>query len=183
MRNIIDFIGGSVGRVAGAGIVAGIFIVIFGVTPAIWFAELVKHPPPWLANGLLQLAVVIVGLALIWVSFRFNLWQKKQGAIDELAEDISWAIQNLLNKNPSTQPGEDLNAWVDDYNEWCARVSEKLENRAFFSKADQLHFERLGFIQPVSLTGEQKLDWWLSQLRLKFDRIRDIINWSQQRRH
>jgi hypothetical protein len=29
--------------------------------------------------------------------------------------------------------------------------------------------------------GDPRLDWPLSQLRLKFERLRDVINWTQER--
>jgi hypothetical protein len=61
-------------------------------------------------------------------------------------------------------------------------VSKKLENRAFFTRADQLHFDMLGFVPPVSMTNNQRFDWLLSMLALKFERLRDVINWTQQRR-
>jgi len=76
----------------------------------------------------------------------------------------------------------DAEAFERDYNEWCSKVSKKLEQRAFFTKSDQLHFERLGFIDALTMTGQVKYDWWLSQLRLKFERLRDIINWVQMRK-
>jgi hypothetical protein len=40
----------------------------------------------------------------------------------------------------------------------------------------------LGFIDRIALTGTPNFDALLSQLRLKLDRLRDVINWTQQRR-
>jgi len=44
-----------------------------------------------------------------------------------------------------------------------------------------LHFDRLGFIEPVGMTNDPSADHTLSMLRLKFDRLREIIVWVQQR--
>lgn len=126
-----------------------------------------------------------MGLALIYASLRFNLWDQRQKAVDELAEDVSWAIRDILNRPKPTNQAQVAQYVADldrEYREWCERVDRKLENRAFFTRADQLHFQRLGFIAPVVLTGIEAADYTLSQLNLKFDRLRDVINWVQQRR-
>src|SRR5262249_32083739 len=107
---------------------------------------------------------------------------KKQAALDDLAEDISFAIHDLLNCAPTPTTQDEIAKWKSDFEAWCDRVSKKLENRAFFTRADQLHFDRLGFIDPLFLTGQATLDRYLAQLRLKLDRLREVINWAQQRR-
>jgi hypothetical protein len=122
-----------------------------------------------------------VGLVIIGLSLWMNLWSKKQQTIDDLAEEMSWAIHDLLNRTPRPSTDEAVAKWESDFHQWCEKVSTKLENRAFFTRADQLHFDRLGFIEPVAMSGHQRFDWLLSQLRLKFDRLRDVINWTQQR--
>lgn len=179
---IFQFIGGRLGGLALSGVLTGLFFVVVGVTPAQFFADFFRHPPAWVQNPWFSPALAIFGLFLITVSLRFNVWSGKQKAIDELAEDISFAIQDLVNRKPRPQTTHEINKWQEDYEVWCAKVSKKLENRAFFTRADQLHFDRLGFIEGVRMTGNQKLDWLLGQLRLKFDRLRDVINWTQQRR-
>jgi hypothetical protein len=123
-----------------------------------------------------------VGLCLIGASLWFNVWSRKQKAIDGLAEDMSFAIHDLVNRKPRPQTDDDIKQWKKDYEAWCDKVSKKLENRAFFTRADQLHFDDLGFIDPLFMTGLPKLDELLGQLRLKFERLRDVINWTQQRR-
>lgn len=182
MNWLLYWVGGSIGRVAGAGVVFGIFLTLFGVTPGEAVASLLATTPAWLINPWFKFFVLILGLVIIYFSFRFNLWSKKQEAIDDLAEDISWAIHNLLNLHVNTD--EELNDWEKAYRDWCNVVSDKLGNRAFFTKADQLHFDRLGFIQPVTMPAakDEKHNWLLSQLRLKFDRLREVINWVQMRR-
>jgi hypothetical protein len=180
--SLLQFIGGAIGRVAAAGLIVGIFFVAVGVTPWELVAHLLLHPPRWLTSPWLNLSMVLVGLSFIGFSLNFNRWSQQQKAIDALAEDLSWAIHHLLNRNPPATTKGDVEAWVKDFHEWCGKVSKQLENRAFFTRADQLHFDRLGFIDPVEMSGHPKLDRHLSQLRLKFERLRDVINWAQQRR-
>jgi hypothetical protein len=109
------------------------------------------------------------------------VWSRKQRAIDDLAEDLSWAIQKLLNRDPRPTTNQQVAQWEADYRSWCERVSKKLADRAFFTRADQLHFDMLGFVEPIGMSGIAHLDWLLSQLRLKFQRLRDVINWTQER--
>jgi hypothetical protein len=100
----------------------------------------------------------------------------RQKAIDDLAEELSWAIHHLLNKNVSNEA--EVSQWESEYKAWCQRVSAKLENRAYFTKANQLHFDRLGFVPPANFAGSYNRhhEWLISQLNLKFERLRDIIN-------
>ena len=176
------WIGGAISRAAGTGIVIGIFIVTYGATPGQAMADLLAHLPPWLTNPWFKLALVVIGLCLIGVSLHFNVWSLRQSAIDDLAEDLSWAIHNLLNKTVSEE--SQVSQWDSEYRMWCQRVSKKLENRAFFTRADQLHFDRLGFVPAVTLPSafNKYHEWLVSQLNLKFDRLRDVINWTQMRK-
>ena len=176
------WIGGSIGRVAGTGLVIGIFIVSYGAAPGQAIADLLTHLPPWLTNPWFKLALVVIGLALIGTSLHFNVWSLRQKAIDDLAEDLSWAIHHLLNKPVSNE--SEVAQWESEYKAWCQKVSTKLENRAFFTRADQLHFDRLGFVPPANFAGSynKRHDWLVSQLNLKFERLRDVINWTQMRK-
>jgi hypothetical protein len=102
-----------------------------------------------------------------------------------LAEDISWAIDNLLNRRLPDDDGDlggYIENWRKDFEGWCTTVSQKLDNRAFFTRADQLHFDYLGFVEPVTFYNNPRLNRLLSQLRLKLERLRDVINWTQERR-
>ena len=177
----IDFIGGGITRAAGSGLAAGAIFLAFGLSPAELVVYLWRSPPAWLLNGWTRLLVVVLGLVLIFWSLRFNVWSRKQQAIDNLAEDISWAIKNLLNRDPRPTTKQQIAQWEADFRRWYEKVSKKLENRAFFTRADQLHFDMLGFVDPIGMTGIPRLDWLLSQLRMKFDRLRDVINWTQER--
>ena len=179
--SVLQFVGGAITRTAASGLVIGFFFVVVGMLPWQAAALIYQNPPAWMEAIWFRLGVLIVGLVVIGASLFFNVWSKKQQVIDSLAEDIAWAIQNLLNRNPPPGTSAEIDKWQADFNDWCGRVSRKLENRAFFTRADQLHFDVLGFIDRSALTGTN-FDALLSQLRLKFDRLRDVINWTQQRR-
>jgi len=181
--SILQFVGGAIGRVAMSGIVIGLFFVIAGVTPWQFFVDFFQNPLAWLASPWISPSMTIIGLVLIGASFWFNLWSRKQHIIDDLAEDIAWAINNLLNRSPTLSTPQAIAAWEADFRSWCDRVSRKLENRAFFTRADQLHFDVLGFIQPIAVAGHAVgLAHLESQLNEKLKRLRDVINWTQQRR-
>ena len=177
------WIGGAISRVAGTGLIIGLFIVIYGAAPGQAFSDLLTHLPSWSTNPLFKLALVVIGLFIIGASLHFNVWSLRQRAIDDLAEDLSWAITNLLNKPVSSEA--EVAQWESDYQTWCKLVSEKLENRAFFTRADQLHFDRLGFVPLTNYAGsyDSRHKWLVSQLSLKFERLRDVVNWTQMRKH
>ena len=177
----LDFLGGAFVRVAVAGILFGIFAFLVGMTLPEFVVYVLENPPAWIDSPWFRLGFIIIGLAFIGGSVRYNFWSQKQQAINELAEDISSAVTDLVNRDPQPRTDDEIDTWQTEYNNWCAAVSKKLENRAFFTRADQLHFDRLGFVEPISM-GPRKLSWMMSQLRLKFDRLRDVINWTQQRR-
>jgi hypothetical protein len=178
---ILQFVGGAITRVAGSALLIGVFFVLVGVTPWQYVAELIGHPPAWMQSSWFRLTILVLGLAVIWFALNFNRWSLRQRAIDSLAEDISWAISDLLNRKAEDTGGY-IDQWQQDFNDWCSRVSAKLENRAFFTRADQLHFDRLGFVDPILMYQNPRLNHLLSQLRLKIDRLRDIINWTQMRK-
>ena len=169
------WVGGSITRVAGTGVIVGLFILAYGATPGQAVAQLLSHLPPAMASPWFKLVLVVVGLVVIGTSLHFNVWSLRQRAIDELAEDVSWAIHDLLNKRVADEPG--LVEWEERYHAWCQRVSSKLENRAFFTRADQLHFDRLGFVPSANFVGSfnERHAWLASQLGLKFERLRDVI--------
>jgi hypothetical protein len=180
---ILQFVGGSISRAAGTALVVGIFFVAVGVTPWEFVAEMVINPPGWIASPYFRICILILGLAIIWFALTFNRWSAKQKLVDSLAEDISWAIDHLLNRSAGIDPDTKfIDDWKRDFDEWCASVSTKLGNRAFFTRADQLHFEYLGFIDPIEFYQNPRLNHLLSQLRLKIERLRDVINWAQERR-
>ena len=183
--SLFQFVGGAIGRVAGTGLVIGVFFVVVGVTPWEFIAKLIIEPPSWTTSPWFRVAILILGLASIWTSLNFNRWSNKQKTIDGLAEDISWAIDNLLNRKagPEGRDNNFIDAWGRDFEKWCSGVSNKLNDRTFFTRADQLHFDYLGFVEPISLYMDaQRLNHLLSQLRMKIERLREVINWTQERR-
>mgnify|MGYP001557807376 FL=1 len=182
MKSFWLWIGGAVTRAAGTGLVVGFFIVIYGATPGQAAADLISALPPWVTDPWFKFTLVIIGLSIIGASLFFNVWSLRQSAIDDLAEDLSWAIHNLLNKTISNEA--EVAAWEAEYRAWCEKLGKKLERRAFFTRADQLHFDRLGFVPPANFGGSynEQHEWLVSQLKLKFERLRDIINWTQMRR-
>lgn len=182
--SLLNWFGGGLTRMAGTAFATGAFFVLFGVMPIEFAKAFVANPPAWLMSGWTRLFVLLLGLAILGVAFNFNRWSRRQMAIDALAEELSWAIHNLLNSQPpaSAITEEALNAWDEKFKGWCNKVSDMLEDRAFFSRADQLHFDRLGFVDQMRMSGVQRLDWLLSQLRVKFERLRDVIQWAQTQR-
>jgi hypothetical protein len=183
-KTLLDWLGGAIGRTAGTGLAGGLLFIAFGMTPAELAAWLLKNPPAWLMSGWTRLLLVILGIAAMFASVRLNIWSEKQKAVDGLAEDISWAIHHLVNWHHRLTPDDKASypaALKEAFHEWCTRVSTQLENRAFFTRADQLHFDRLGFIPPVAMTQEGSADHTLGMLKLKIERLRDVIMWVQQR--
>lgn len=176
------WLGGSISRVAGTGIASGIFLVVFGLSPTQAVVAFIKSPPDWIINPWFKISLLVLGITLVGASLHFNIWSSKQQAIDDIAEELSWAIHSLLN-SPISSP-EQLESWDESFRSWCDRVSIMLGNRAFFTRADQLHFDRIGFVRPANFGGSYDAhhEWLVSQLQMKFERLRDVINWTQMRR-
>lgn len=155
--------------------------------PASWLPS--SEPETFLIRLLLTLVVACSGIVATFISVVCdyntgpNLKEAineargrvRQNEIDDLAEDLSWAIHNLLNK-PVSSEGE-VSQWELEFRAWCEKVSKKLENRAAFTRADQLHFDRLGFVPPANFAGSfnQHHERLISQLKLKFERLREIL--------
>jgi hypothetical protein len=167
-----------------SGILIGIFLVLVGVTPAQFVADVIQHPPALVRSYWFSPTIAIGGVALIAASLWFNVWSLKQKCIDALAEDMAWAIQNLLNRSPTPVTDDQIAVLKRDIDEWYGKISRQLENRAFFTRADQIHFDFLGYVEPIAMAGvsDNRLHNMHSQLRMKFARLRDVVNWAQQRR-
>lgn len=180
-RGLLKFAGGAISRSVGTALFVAIVFVFFGATPwelaVQWFAE----PPQILINPWFRIGILIVGLSMIPALLIYNRWSRKQEVIDDLAEDISWAIGNLLNRKPPPTTPQDIANLNSDFEQWCQRVISKLENRAYFSRADQIHFQRLGFIPVISMGSTPEHKKILRELNLKLDRLREVIEWAQQR--
>jgi hypothetical protein len=145
------------------------FLIVWGRAPT--STESFIGGLPWGAT-LLQTLRNIDSLT----SQRQDRWE-----IDDLADRLDWAIHNLLNRNPLPKTTAEVAQWERDYQDWCDDISRKLGNRVFFTRADQMHFDTLGFVEPVTVTGNPELDRLLSQLRLRIERLRDVIRLAQQR--
>jgi hypothetical protein len=96
---------------------------------------------------------------------------------------MATAVHNLLNRSPTPSTDQEIAVWKADFEDWCARDSRKLENRAFFTRAEQLHFDVLGIMEPIAVQGHLiALSHLETQLNEKLKRLRDVINWPQERR-
>lgn len=109
----------------------------------------------------------------------------KTAAIDDIAEEISWAVNNLVNPKPhpgnAANPDAAIAAFENQLNGWYSRVSEKLKNKDVFSHGDRVHFETLGFVPVISMWAHSKLNQLFSQLSVKLDRLREIEHRARER--
>jgi hypothetical protein len=108
---LLQFIGGALGRVAMSGVLIGLFFIVVGVTPGQFFGGLFQHPPQWMGSVWFAPGLILIGLMFIALSLWFNFWSNKQKAIDDLAEDIAWAITNLLNRSPRPSSAAEVAQW------------------------------------------------------------------------
>ncbi len=180
--SFISWLGGGFNRAAATAVVTGAFVVITGVMPWEAVKMLIDAIPEWMTNGWFRFFLVIIGFTIIGVSLHGIRLSRQQKAFDDFAEDLSCVTSNMLYRTPTPSTQTEVDDCAKDYSDWCEKVSGKLGDRSFFTRADQLHFDRLGFIDTVLMSGQPNYDKWLGQLRLKFDRLRDVINWTQMRR-
>jgi hypothetical protein len=104
---------------------------------------------------------------------------ERQAAIDDLAEEIDWATHNLVNPNPhplrANATSSAISDWRRDCDSWFKKISEKLANRKFFSRAQQLHFDTLAKVDQVASIGNMEFGRYYNILHTKISRLRDII--------
>ena len=125
------------------------------------------------------LAIICLGVALLGRGWCVS--RGKQRTLDVLSESISRAIHELVNM-PRPNPGEtDLfaNNLSQGYVAWCEGVDRILGNKTYFTQSDLLHFQRLGFIHPLHMTGHTAADHTLAMLNLKMERLREVIAWNR----
>ena len=67
-----------------------------------------------------------------------------------------------------------------DYQEWEATVSAKLA-KPLFLHTEKARFATLGFVTPVRVHRDPRLDQILSQLKMKLERLNEAIQAAQQR--
>jgi hypothetical protein len=109
----------------------------------------------------------------------------KTAVIDDIANEIAWAVHNLVNPNPhpasTSDPESAIAAFEQKFSIWRNRVSKKLENRDVFTQGDQIHFDVLGYVPSIQATAHVKLDHTFSQLALKLERLREKLSAGQER--
>jgi len=109
----------------------------------------------------------------------------KNAAIDDVANEIAWAVNNLVNPKPwplsTDDPESAIAAFSAKLDAWCSKVSKKLENREVFTQGDQVHFDDLGLFPTIQHTGHVRLDYLFSQLKLKIERLREIEHRARER--
>lgn len=187
LGSFLSWLGGGFNRMAATAAATGIFFVLYGGLPWEFVVDVVGHPAEWLLNGWVRLGAIIIGLALIFISLRWNMWSRRQNVVNELAEMLSSAIGDLLNR--PIKSDIELGSFDSDFQTWCEKIKSKLEDHpSYFSKADIIHFERLGKVSKEiwgfayrANETDTRHNHLLNMLSLKFDRLRDIINWTQQR--
>ncbi len=104
----------------------------------------------------------------------------KQAAIDDLAEEINWATDNLVNPRPHPlRPDADIlretDLWSRACDSWYGRISNKLANRDVFTRSQQLHFDVLTRVDQVVSIGNMNFGKALNILHTKIRRLREII--------
>ena len=110
----------------------------------------------------------------------------RQQVIDDIADEIDFAVHNLINPKPfpttiGNSVAADFALLQSKTDAWRERVSGKLGNTSVFTKGDKVHFDSLGSITPVVRYGDQKLDWLHSMLVLRLDRLREIEDRARMR--
>ena len=132
---------------------------------------------------LVLLAVASIAAAMVLPVRASRFERKQRAALDGLSEHIDWAIHHLLNR-PRPQLTE-VNAFAatlsQDYDDWCASVDAILKDESLFTRYDLNRFQRLGFIDPIFVTGHASVDHTLSMLKLKLKRLQEVIDSVQQR--
>jgi hypothetical protein len=113
----------------------------------------------------------------------------RQQLIDDIAEEIRWAVDNLINPKPYPRTMGDAADMAVDFkslqtktDEWCERVNNKLADRSVFTHGDQVNFGSLGAVPLVQTYGEPRLDWLHSANVLRLERLREIEARARTRR-
>jgi hypothetical protein len=113
-----------------------------------------------------------------------NRLAEKNATIDNIAQEIGWAINNLANPKPhpgSTADPQSAIAFFEvQLEEWYKRVSRNLENRIAFTQGDQTYFDHLGFF-PVVVVWHSRLDHLFAMLKVKIERLTEIEHRARER--
>lgn len=123
---------------------------------------------------------------IAWVNFirpriERSRARKRQEVVDRLSGLLSDAIGDLLNRSPPVDTDAALDEWRKDYDKWCDTVSGLIGEH--FTRSEQLHFDRLGTLPKTAfaVAFDDKHNHLLTQLDIKFSRLRDIIRDNQIR--
>ena len=94
---------------------------------------------------------LVILMSILWVFFRkiYGIRRAPQRVIDELSQERSLAINNILNKPPKSD--EELDLWVKSNNDWYKRVVAIMNPH--LTQAERLKFERLGILMGASFSG------------------------------
>lgn len=146
----------------------GIFLIVWGLFPDATEAKVGSVAPPLLAV-LQQLKPFISPPPAT-----------TPPEIVDLQASADWAIHNLLNRQPVPSTTAEIDALERDYQDWEASVSAKLADPLFLH-TEKARFDTLGFVTPVRVYRDPRLDQVLSYLKLKLERLNEAIQAAQQR--
>ena len=186
------WIGGGLNGMAATGVATGLFFVLYGGLPWEFVVGLTAQRPEWLLSGPARLGAIIIGLVLIIASLRWNMWSRRHRVVGELARQLLLATGSDLGGgllNPWIGSDADLDQFESEVQDWCDTVKSIMANNpAYFSEADIIHFDKVGkapkdswgFVYHPTPTDSVH-EYLLNMLNLKCERLRDVINWVQQR--
>lgn len=106
--------------------------------------------------------------------------EERQAILDALTIRITEATRDILN-NPAFRTQATGVAGCQAVRVWIDTVHEQMVNSKMFAVAEMEHFATIGFMQPIVLTGIDDFDHMLSIMRVKFERLREIIKRHQDR--
>jgi hypothetical protein len=98
----------------------------------------------------------------------------------ELSNQSDWAVHNLLSRPLPATPA-DIDRLEKDFWAWDDSVSKKLENCELFTYSERSRFDSLGFIEPIEVYGNPRVDHVFAQLRMKLDRLNAAIRAAEHR--
>lgn len=148
----------------------GVFIVLWGQAP--------EATESWLA-GLPQGNKILEGLAYAAPMISAPRREFPPELI-ELSKERDWAVHHLL-KRPLPTTSWEITQLENDFQAWDAVVSKKLENGVLFTSSEKSDFDTLGFIEPVVVYGDTRIDHVFAQIRTKLDRLNAAIRGAERR--
>jgi hypothetical protein len=107
--------------------------------------------------------------------------KQERQAVADLADEIDWATQNLLNPTPHplTRAKQEpaIEKWRAICEGWIAKVSAKLENKKYFTHHQKLHFDTLANVDQIISPhhGPKRFVHMYNIVSTKIQRLRDLI--------